>query len=56
VWVYVAVVKLINGRRYIDALKGFLIDKESPKTPLENPCVVTLNLENPNYLQPEHYQ
>jgi len=38
--VFVAATKYINGRRYLDATKGILIDKENPKTPLENPCII----------------
>jgi hypothetical protein len=52
---YVAAVKRINGRRYLDPLKGFLIDKKNPATPLENPCVVTTKWTDKNNLQLEYY-
>jgi len=48
--VFVAATKYINGRRYLDATKGILIDKENPKTPLENPCIIKfewIDRENP---------
>ena len=54
--VYVAVVKDINGRRYLDALKGFLIDKKNRKTPLENPCMIKLNSTNANILPDGYYE
>jgi hypothetical protein len=48
--VFVAVTKRIGGQRYLDPLKGFLIDKTNPKTSLENPCIMKfewIDRENP---------
>jgi hypothetical protein len=52
---YVAAVKRINGRRYRDPLKGFLIDKRNPTTPLENPCMITIKWTDKNNLPLEYY-
>ncbi len=53
---YVGAVKYINGRRYLDARKGFLIDKKNHKTPLENPCVIKLNSTTKNILPDGYYE
>jgi len=53
--VYIAVTKYINGRRYVDALKGFLINEEDPKIPLENPCLITFEWANEKKPPPKDY-
>ncbi|CAF3072596.1 unnamed protein product [Rotaria sp. Silwood2] len=45
---YVAAVKYIGGSRYLDARKGFLIDKKNPQTPLENPFIIQVQCGNRN--------
>jgi hypothetical protein len=41
---YVAAVKRINGRRYLDPLKGFLIDKKNQATQLNGQIRTIYNL------------
>ncbi len=53
--VYVAVTKRINGHRYLDSLKGFLIDRKNPQTPLENPCIVEFKWINKKKPPPKDY-
>ena len=52
---YVAVTKRINGHRYLDPLKGFLMDKKNPRIPLENPCVITIKWTDKKKPPPESY-
>lgn len=55
---YVAVTKKINGRRYLDALSGFLVDKKNATVPLENPCVIKIKLvrKHNNDKSPSQYE
>jgi hypothetical protein len=52
---YIAATKKIKGRRCLDALKGFLVDKKNPKIPLENPCIVTFEWANRTEPPPKAY-
>lgn len=53
---YVAAIKYINATRRLDALKGFLVDRKNPQTPLENPCVIELKKGNADYKSPKYYR
>jgi hypothetical protein len=53
--VYIAVVKCIDDRLYLHPLKGFLVDRENPKAPLENPYMMRLEWEKRNIASPRDY-
>ncbi|UJR23592.1 hypothetical protein I4U23_026581 [Adineta vaga] len=55
VMVYIAAVKRRNNCLYIDALKGFLMDKKNRKVPLENPFVLELSSAKKNVSPDGHY-
>jgi hypothetical protein len=52
---FIAATKRIQGHRYVDPLKGILIDKKNPKIPLENPCIVKLEWTNQKLPPPKDY-
>ncbi|CAF1634220.1 unnamed protein product [Adineta ricciae] len=55
VLVCIAAVKEHSGGLYIDPLKGFVVDKENHKIPLENPFILKLSNTNKNVSSDGHY-
>jgi len=49
------VVKFIDGRLYLHPLKGFLVDKNNAKVPLDNPYVMRLEWKKRNIVSPRDY-